>query len=167
MATAAQVIKAALQRILVQDSEAPLQADEFQDSIFALNNYMFDLDAEGITLGFTEILTLGQTVTVPTGALRGVIANLAIEMAADFDATVTPALQRAAEEGLKTMRKLGVIMGATNFSSTLPLGSGNEDNGFRDRHFFPALEAEILAETTGAIGLETNTNAVAEGTPTP
>ena len=163
MATAAQVIKAALQRIIVQDSEAPLQADEFQDSIFALNNYMFDLDAEGITLGFTEITSLGDAVTVPVGALRGVIANLAIEMAADFDATISPALQRAAEEGIKTMRKLGVIMGATNFPSTLPIGSGNYDDTFMDDHFYPGLEAEILAETTGAIGLEVATNATAEG----
>lgn len=162
MATAAQVIKAALQKILVQDSEAPLQADEFQDSIFALNNYMLDLDAEGITLGFTEISSLGDSVTIPTGALRGVIANLAIEMSADFDATVTPGLQRAAAEGLKAMRKLGVIMGATEYPGSLPIGSGNYDGSFRQTHFFPDLEAEILAETTGAIGLEVDTNETAE-----
>ena len=38
MATVAQVAKASLQRILVQASEAPLEADEYADFIFAMNN---------------------------------------------------------------------------------------------------------------------------------
>ena len=75
MATAAQVVKAALQRILVQGDEADLEASEYQDSIFAMNNYMLDLDASGITLGYTEVSNLGDEITIPTGALRGLIAN--------------------------------------------------------------------------------------------
>jgi hypothetical protein len=37
MATVAQVAKASLQRILVQASEAPLEPDEYNDFIFAMN----------------------------------------------------------------------------------------------------------------------------------
>ena len=50
-------------------------------------------------------------------------------------------------------------MGVSKMPSTLPIGSGNEDNlyGFSG-HFYPDAEAEILAESTGAIGLEQNTN---------
>ena len=55
MATVAQVAKASLQRILVQASEADLEADEYQDYMFALNNWMLSLDAQGISLGFTEV----------------------------------------------------------------------------------------------------------------
>jgi hypothetical protein len=88
MATVAQVAKASLQRILVQASEAPLEPDEYQDYIFALNNYM--------------------TRRLP---------------------------------------------------ATLPLGSGNEDESYGlNGHFYPDAEQEILAETTGAIGLEVSTN---------
>ena len=43
--------------------------------------------------------------------------------------------------------------------STLPLGSGNEgDMSGISGHFYPDSEADILAETTGAIALEQNTN---------
>jgi hypothetical protein len=84
MATVAQVAKASLQRILVQASEAPLEPDEYQDYIFALNNYMTQLDAQGIVLGYTVVDSLGDEVTVPTGALRGIIANMAIEVAPDY-----------------------------------------------------------------------------------
>jgi len=156
MATVAQIAKASLQRILVQGSNADLQAEEYQDYIFALNNYMLALDADGISLGYTVVSDLGDTVTVPTGALRGIIANMAIEVAPDYSGVITPGLQVAAAEGMETMRKLGQISIQTEYPSTLPIGSGNMPN-IRYSNFYPDLEAEILAETTGAIGLETGT----------
>ena len=104
MATVAQVAKASLQRILVQASEAPLQPDEYADFIFAMNNYMGELDAQGVKLGFTTVSGLGDEVTIPTGALRGVIANLAIEVSPDYNGIVSPGLVKAAKEGMNTMR---------------------------------------------------------------
>jgi hypothetical protein len=159
MATVAQVAKASLQRILVQASEAPLQPDEYSDFIFAMNNYMNDLDASGIQLGYTEVSDLGDEVTIPTGALRGLIANMAIEVAPDYNGIISQGLVKAARDGFNTMRLIGQSMGVSKMPSTLPIGSGNEDNlyGFSS-HFYPDAEAEILAESTGAIGLEQNTN---------
>lgn len=158
MATVAQVMKASLQQILVQASEADIEASEAQDFIFSMNNFMLDLDASGVTLGYTEVSDLGDDVTIPTGALRGLIYNMAIEVAPEYNATVSPALASVAAEAEITMRKLGVTIGETHFPSTLPIGSGNEDNGIsRSSQFYPDSEAEILAETTGAIGLETDT----------
>jgi hypothetical protein len=159
MATAAQVLKAALQRILVQGSEAEFEPDEYQDAIFDMNNYMLDLDAKGIALGYTFVSDLGDDITVPVGALRGVIANVAIEIAPDYNGTISPALVKAASDGLDTMRLLGTSIPTTRFPGTLPLGAGNEGDrvGLFGQHFFPDLEAEILAETTGAIGLELGT----------
>lgn len=159
MATVAQVANAALKRILVQAADAPLEADEYQDFIFALNNFMLDLDASGITLGYTEVSDLGDEVTVPTGALRGIIANMAIEVAPDYNGTVSPALANAAAEGMQTMRIIGQTISAASYPSTLPVGSGNEGDGtFANSRFYDgANEAEILAETTGAISLEDST----------
>lgn len=157
MATVAQVAKSALQRILVQGSEAPFQADEYQDFIFAFNNYMLSLDAAGVSLGFTEVANLGDEVTVPLGALRGIIANMAIEVAPDYGGEISQGLMLAAAEGMKTMRKLGQYMPATEYPSTLPIGSGNESWGDRTNNFYADLESTILAETTGAIGLESGT----------
>lgn len=161
MATAAQVIKASLQRILVQASEADLEPDEYQDAIFALNNMMLDYDASGISLGFTEIGNLGETVTVPTGALRGIIANLAIEISPDYNGVISPGLITAATAGLATMRKIGVAIPVTSLPCTLPVGSGNEYGNYQLSHFYDCSEDEILAETTGSIGLESGTNEAA------
>ena len=163
MATVAQVAKASLQRILVQDSESDLQPDEYQDYIFALNNWMLSLDAGGISLGYTEVSSLGDQVTVPAGALRGVIANMAIEVSPDYGGQITPGLQLAASEGLKVMRRLGQRIPTSSLPGTLPIGSGNQDgcSNSRNSKFYTNLESQILAETTGAIGLEVSTNSVA------
>ena len=159
MATAAQVIKASLQRILVQGSEADLEPDEYQDAVFALNNYMLDLDASGVALGYTEVSSLADEITVPTGALRGIIANLAIEVSPDYNGSITPGLIRAADEGLRTMRKIGTGRPVSSYPCTLPIGSGNEySNTYQNTHFYPCSEDEILAETTGSISLESGTN---------
>jgi hypothetical protein len=158
MATVAQVATASLKRILVQAADAPLEADEYQDYIFALNNFMLALDAEGITLGYTEVSDLGDEVTVPTGALRGIIANMAIEVAPDYNGTISPALANAAAEGMQVMRIIGQTISPASYPSTLPIGSGNEGGMFATKKFYDgAMEAEILAETTGAISLEDST----------
>lgn len=159
MATVEQVANASLKRILVQAADAPLEPDEYADYIFALNNWMLDLDARGITLGFTEVSNLGDAVTVPTGALRGIIANMAIEVAPDYNGVVSDALALAAREGLQTMRLIGQTIPVASYPSTLPVGSGNEDEAtYSTSKFYDgALEAQILAETTGAIALESNT----------
>jgi hypothetical protein len=159
MATVAQVAADSLKRILVQGADAPLEADEYADYLFALNNYMLALDADGITLGFTEVSDLGDAVTVPTGALRGIIANMAIEVAPDYNGQISPGLAKAAKEGLQTMRLIGQTVPTTAYPSTLPRGSGNYDPlSIGDSAFYDgALEAQILAETTGAISLENDT----------
>ena len=158
MATVAQVAKASLQRILVQATESPLEPAEYQDYIFALNNYMTQLDAQGVQLGYTEVADLGDSVTVPAGALRGIIATMAIEVSPDYGGVISQGLIVAAREGLHTMRTIGQTMGISHNPSTLPVGSGNQGQTYgTSGYFYADQEAEILAETTGAIGLETST----------
>ncbi len=159
MATVAQVAKAALGAILVQGSESPLEADEYQDFIFAMNNYMASLAAKGVNLGYTNVSNLGDTVTVPAGALTGLIANMAIQSVPYYGGVVTPELALTAREGMQAMRQLGQIITPTRFPSTLPIGSGNEDSTYGySSHFYTGDEAGIAAETNGLIGLEVSTN---------
>ena len=135
MATVQEVAKASLQRILVQASEAPLEADEYQDFIFAMNNYMSALEAEGVRLGYTTVYNLSDDVTVPQGALRGLIANLAVEVAPDYGGVVSPELIQQAVSGMKAMRQLGQRIKPTRNPSSLPLGSGNQDSRLISRFY--------------------------------
>lgn len=158
MATVQQVADSALKRIVVQGAEAPLEPDEYQDFIFAMNNFMTDLDANGVALGYTVVSNLSDQVTIPTGALRGLITNMAIEVAPEYGGVVSGALIEAAKAGLDTMRQIGQSVPRSYYPSTLPYGSGNYWNSLGlTRFFYPDQEAEILGETTGSIGLESET----------
>jgi hypothetical protein len=159
MATVAQVAKASLQAILVQASEAPLEADEYQDFIFAMNNYMSSLAAKGINLGYTAVSNLGDEVTVPPGALTGLIANMAFQSVPYYGGVVTAELAATAREGMQAMRQLGQYITPTTLPSTLPVGSGNEDNQFGNGlHFYPGSDPLVATEISGGIALEINTN---------
>lgn len=157
MATVEQVAKSALRRILVQGAELDLEPGEYQDFMDAMNHYMLDLNAQGIALGYTEVSNLADQVTVPTGALRGVITNMAIEVAPEYGGVVSDALVAAASDSLAAMRRLGFRIKSSRLPGTLPIGSGNKGFSSLHREFYPDEEASILAETTGAIGLESDT----------
>ena len=139
MATVAQVAKTALQRILVQASEAQFEADEYQDFIFSLNTYMASLEAEGIYLGFTPVDSLDDEITVSPGAIRGIIANLAIEVSPDYGGVISPALIAQAAQGLKNMRLLGQSISSTKYPGNLPVGSGLEE-GYWNSPLYPGAD---------------------------
>jgi hypothetical protein len=102
---------------------------------------------------------LGDTVTIPPGALTGLIANMAIQSVPYYGGMVTPELALTAREGMQAMRQLGQVITPTRLPSTLPIGSGNEDTGFgRNWHFYPGSDTEVLTEITGAIAVEISTN---------
>lgn len=159
MTTAAQTVKAILQEILVHGSESELEAVEFQDTIFAMNNYMTALDANGVSLGYTVVSDLGDEITVPAGALQGLIANVAVMVAPQFGATASGELIAKAKVGMNAMRKLGITIGNMQFPGTLPIGSGNEPTNSFDHqdHFFYNSDDNIETETNQNIGLESDT----------
>lgn len=165
MATADQVVRAILQEIIVADSEQQLVASEAQDTIFAMNNWMQAQAALGIPLGYTLVSDLSDEVTVSGGALQGIIANVAMEIAPQFDAEITPALINKAKVGLDAMRKIARSIIPMVHPSTMPIGSGNEfewDGGFGvfgGNRFYPGHDDnEILTEDNGSILLEDNTS---------
>ena len=88
--TASDVVSDALTDLLVQAAEADLEPSEYRVAIRYLNRLMFRLDAMGINLGYTEVSSLTDPITVALGAIDGIVANLAVALAPQFDAIVTP-----------------------------------------------------------------------------
>lgn len=156
MTTAAQLITAILQEDVIQASEAPLEADETQDALFALNNYMFELAADGINLGFTEVTDLGDEITVNRGAINGVVKNVALQIAQQYGAPVTQTLLAQAANGLRVMTKLSVTLPSSPYPDTLPIGSGNEC-GTTNTHFYGDTDDTLDTEQGLTIAPEVNT----------
>jgi len=159
MEKAGDIIKDALTEITVLGAEAPVEATDAQAGIRYLNRMMAAFDADGIDLGYTEVSSFADDITVPAGAIAGMIAQLGVMLWAQYaDGQPPPQdLIARAISGKNTMRNLTVTIGATEYPNTLPIGSGNEGDFTNVNHFYPDLQDEILAESTGSIGLEEST----------
>ena len=157
---AGEVAKDILLEIVALGAEAELEADEIQSTIRSMNRYMTMIDASGINLGYTKVSSLSDTITIPDGAIMGMIKNVALMLAPQYSAVITPELMMAANEGLKAMRDLGVELQPTVYPSTLPIGSGNEWQGNEWSHFYPGDDEleQILTETSRTILLEDETD---------
>lgn len=156
METAQQVINDALQEILVQASEQPIEAVDFQTARRYLNRMMSTVPFTG--LGYTQITEPGEMVTIPDAALEGVVFNLAKRMLSTYDMPLTQELKDSAKEGLNEIRRLTVKVLPTAHPCTLPVGSGNEgENTYNNQHFYGCPSDEVLTEQGGSILLESDT----------
>ena len=63
------IIEDALGELVVQTSEEELEASEIQVAIRYMNRFMFQLYANGISLGFTKVSNVADTVTIADGAM--------------------------------------------------------------------------------------------------
>lgn len=155
METAETVVKDILQEVLVQASEQPIEAVDFQFVVRYMNRYMSQL-AVTVPLGYTTVSSPTDLITIPDGAVEGLIFNVAIRIMNSFDIAVNPTLYENAKDGLNTMRKLARNNVRTQHPSTLPIGSGNQYCD--EQRFYGGAEAEILTEQNGSILLEDITN---------
>ena len=157
METAQSIINDALQEILVQASEQPIQPVDFQTARRYLNRMMLTKPFSG--LGYTTVTLPEDPVTIPDAAIEGVIFNLAKRLLATYDMPLTAELAQSAKDGLREIRLITVKIQPTNMPCTLPIGSGNEqESTFETDHFYPCPDDELLTEQDGAILLESNTN---------
>ena len=145
MATAQQVIKAAFQALLIQDSEAPLEPSEYQDAIFTLNNMMADLAVKNVSLSWTTVTALTDTLSVVGGVIEGIIANLALKLAPDYDIPITPALALRAKEGMRTLLIQGYTLTESAYPGTLPKGSGNFTSTHNNQKYYTDQNSTIRA----------------------
>jgi hypothetical protein len=161
METAASVIKSALQEILVQASEAPLEADEVQDTITYMNRFMAGLAARGVNVGYTKVSSLSDPITIPDGAIEGLVFSVAKSIAAQFNKQAivsTIEFREKLRDAMHSMRVLGVNIGPAHYPDTVPVGSGNEGDYTNWGHYYPDTGAQILTEQTGPILLESETD---------
>lgn len=151
MATAGDVARRALTQILVESPDSPLDASEYADALDALNNYMAEREYSGIRLGYTPVTNVADEVTVPAGALRGIIANLAIEVAPDYGGVVSASLVKQADEGLKTMRRIArPNVGRVSYPPTLPMGGGNAHTFYNRNHYYGKQATALITMVANA-----------------
>lgn len=135
--TANSLVSDILREIYVQADEQQIESIDFEVAARYVNRFMAELSALGIDIPWVDIENPADTIYAPSGAISGIIANVAVNLCGQYDVNVSAPLAAAAERGMQAMRHLGVNIGKQNFPSTLPIGSGNENWLDNDSHFFP------------------------------
>jgi hypothetical protein len=137
--TASTIIRDALQEILVQASEQPIEASEAQDAMRLLNRMMAAWVSDGLDLSYTPVDSLNDAITVVDGALDAIVLNLAIKLAPQYDRPISQGLFLNAKNAMDAVRKIAVVITESAYPSTLPYGSGNEDLGYNYTKFYSGV----------------------------
>jgi hypothetical protein len=147
MTQAQSVLDDALAEILVNPSEAPLESDEVQSAIRALNRMV---NAWNFAIGWTNVENVSDELTVIAAAEEALVKNLAIRLAPQFDGFVSQDLRSQAAGSLASLRRIVIRVDPASYPSRLPTGSGNH----HQPTYYPLSDAEIVQEDGGSIILE-------------
>ncbi len=149
------LVEAILQEIIVAGAEAPIEGADGSAVIFAMNNYMFEIAADGVNLGFTEVTSGTSEITVERGAINGIVKNVALQVLNQFGSEVPARLDDQASKSYDVMVKLAVDIPGTSFPDTLPVGVANENS--TGVHFYGEDPDVLLTESGLVIAPEANT----------
>lgn len=134
--TAKTLVSDILGELFNSSTEQSIPAVDFQTAVRYLNRYMAMQDADGVKLGYTEVTNPDDAITVPAGAISGVIYNTALQLANTYDISVSPDLAVNARLGLNVMIKIGSPIQGTKYTSNTPIGSGNYNDTSNVSNFY-------------------------------
>ena len=134
--TAQSLVSDILQELLVNSAEQDIPAVDFLTGVRFLNRWMAQQDADGIKLGYTEVSGPEDAITVPAGAINGIIYNVSLQLSTTYDVVVTPELAMKAKDSLNVMIKLGSPIQGSKYTSNTPRGTGNYTSTYSDFKFY-------------------------------
>lgn len=134
--TAKTLIGDILGELLNSSPEQFMDPVEFQTALRYLNRWMLAQDADGVKLGYTEVTGPDDVITVPAGAINGIIPNIVMQLSTSYDVVVTPELAIRATDGLDLMIKLGDQVVGSKYTSNTPIGSGTYSQNLADFNFY-------------------------------
>lgn len=156
--TARDILLSAFETMVVRMDEETLTASDEDTGVKEINWIMTELSEDGVDLGFTLLEKISDPVTIPKGLMRSLISMLAFSLWPKYRTIeLTQSVINGEKRGRRMMFKAGFEIGATEYPSNLPIGSGNDYPSNRTSPFYPELQDTILSETGGSIALEDDT----------
>ena len=139
MATAADIIKAALKKIQIIGSETPIENDEISDALADLNDWGSELEASTLQLGFSPVSVPADDINIPVQCVGMYKSNLAIYLAGEYGAPVTQTLVNSARDSMDRAMIAFSPNIDVEFPDTLPVGVANECVSIANPNkFFPS-----------------------------
>lgn len=115
MATANDVITRALRMIGVLAAGEAASAEDAADALGALNDMLRDWEADGVSLGFAPLSSVGGALGVPDDALRAIKFNLAVELAPEYSTEPSPTVLNTARDTYRQLLGASMLVSEANF----------------------------------------------------
>lgn len=123
MATASDIIKGALRKLGVRESESAISDSEMADGLEDLN------DLGSANKLFAPVANVSDTIRIPRGLDGALKLVLAEKLLPDYsDIQLTPVLAKSFNGAWNEIWRITNGTIEVNFPNTLPLGSGNDDS---------------------------------------
>lgn len=133
MALVSDILRDALSHLRVADANEALDADHARDAMRALNMMVRRWEADGLSLGWTDVTSVDETLPAPAETEEALGYNLALRLRARFGVTLDPDVIELARQGLAA---LSADVAATEFLRVdyddLPAGTGQCYGSWRD-----------------------------------
>lgn len=130
MASVLDVVSGAIKLLGVRPSEGPIQPEEAQDGLISFNDMLNEwATVRRICFDFEQLDDVDDEVYFDDALLGPIKANLAVYIAPEYGRTVTPELALRAREGMRAIQAWAINL-KSEYPDSLPLGSGNELNGY-------------------------------------
>lgn len=139
--TVNQLMQRSLKDLIVAGDEAAVPEIEAETYIDALNDYVADLESDStVDLSYTDVDSVDDELTVPSGIIRALAAVMAVEMADSYGVDVPANLAMRASEGLAHILRVCTTRTGAYKPATLPMGSGNESWSYETERFYSGSE---------------------------
>lgn len=133
----------------VVSSKSEIDNIDFDDGLRYLNRMMAKLEDTGVDVGYTQVASIDEELTVQDGALLGMTKNLALNLWSQYNNNpVNRVLKFSANRSLMAMRNIGFdAVGVAKFPCTLPVGSGNYQSPYSEDFYTNDTDRSIFIGT--------------------
>lgn len=119
------IVRDALLHLRVQDAAEAVDAQAMQDGIRALNAMLQRWEADGVSLGWTDVAAPTDTLPAPTEAEEAISYNLAVRLRARYGVALDADVIQMATDGLAALRADVIANSHSRLSyDDLPVGVG-------------------------------------------
>lgn len=123
------LIARSLRILRVLDPDEAPEARQYETALVALNGMMRRWEANGIALGWNDILAPGDTLPAPPEAEEAIAFNLALTLRTEYGVQLDPDVIAIAKENLSLLRRDVAIANPLGWSN----GNGWDYNVYTDQ----------------------------------
>lgn len=108
-----------------------MQPEQEESALFRLDMMIAEWDRRGVRLGYPLPTSpsdsdISDSSNVPDFAVKGIVYNLALDIAADYGKTVPPTVMSAAYQAKQSLFTSAALPLSQVWPSTMPMGAGNK-----------------------------------------